>query len=163
MTASMGASATTCSRAASAATSLDGGGGTDTVSYLASLAGANFSSGAIGGSSFLVGAVTQIVAEAVTLTLNGVDVNLTLGTAANADAAGDTFLAVENLTGSLNHDWLTGTNASTTVIGRGGNDVIKGGAGDDILWGDDLGRHRDRRRHHLRRRGSGPVVRRRRQ
>ncbi len=116
----------------------DGGGGTDTVSYLASTAGANFSSGAIGGSSFVVGGVTHTVATAVTLTLNGVDVDLTLGTAANADAAGNSFLAVENLTGSINHDRLTGTNASTTVIGRGGNDVIKGGAGDDILWGDDL-------------------------
>jgi Ca2+-binding RTX toxin-like protein len=111
---------------------LVGGAGIDLVTYASSGIGTGFTSGDIA-QSVVNGA---IVVAAVNRTLNGVDVDLAAGTAAHADAAGDTFSAIENLTGSSHSDRLRGTSGNTIVSGLAGDDVIFGGAGNDTLTGD---------------------------
>lgn len=60
------------------------------------------------------------------------------------DAFGDTYVGIENLTGSAYSDWLYGDgqanvldggDAQDFLYGYGGNDTLIGGAGDDVLQG----------------------------
>ncbi len=75
------------------------------------------------------------------------------------EAAGDTFVSIENLLGSEGFDNLRGTTGDNRIqgagnvdyiFGRAGNDTLEGGVGDDVLFGgvgqDDLrgGGNRDR-------------------
>ena len=85
---------------------LDGGDGTDTVSYAAA-----------------AGAVT------VSLALQDGDAQNTVG------AGSDTLSNFENLTGSAFNDTLTGDDNNNTISGLAGNDTLNGGNGDDILDG----------------------------
>jgi Ca2+-binding RTX toxin-like protein len=55
-----------------------------------------------------------------------VSVNLGGGTPGTGDAAGDTFVSIENIVGSRFDD---------TLIGNAGNNYISGGAGDDRITG----------------------------
>ncbi|MES3093362.1 putative Ig domain-containing protein [Sphingomonas aerolata] len=124
---------------------LIGGAGTDTVSYASSAAGTAVDSAAVG--KVMAGTIT--VAAARVISLNGVRVDLLANSstsvtamtgavaAAGADAEGDWFHGVENLTGSGFNDQLRGTNASSIVRGGAGDDLIYGGAGNDTLFGDD--------------------------
>jgi Ca2+-binding RTX toxin-like protein len=78
------------------------------------------------------------------LSANGVDVDLSAGTASGGDAAGDVLSTIENLTGTAMNDTLSG-NASANVFlggalddimwGAGGNDTIEGGSGNDTIGG----------------------------
>jgi Ca2+-binding RTX toxin-like protein len=56
--------------------------------------------------------------------------------------AGDTFLSVENITGSAFNDYIYGNDADNVIIGGAGNDLLRGHNGDDTLVGgegaDDL-------------------------
>ena len=63
----------------------------------------------------------------------GVHVNLKTGAASGGDAAGDTFINFENLTGSDFADTLTGDDASNVIIGSMGADTLTGGGGQDIF------------------------------
>lgn len=78
----------------------------------------------------------------VELDAGGVDVNLSLGGAQNTLASGsDTFIGIENLTGSANDDKLTGSALANALDGGDGADSLYGLAGDDKLTGgegDDL-------------------------
>ncbi len=74
----------------------------------------------------------------------GVKVDLLNGTAIGGDAAGDTFISIENVTGSASNDTLfgnalgnvlSGGNGHDVLAGRGGNDTLDGGAGDDTVNG----------------------------
>jgi Ca2+-binding RTX toxin-like protein len=65
-----------------------------------------------------------------------VRVNLTTGVALDADAQGDTFVAIENLGGTAFNDVLTGSAGANAISGAGGNDQLNGGAGADSLMGD---------------------------
>ncbi|MCB0257758.1 MAG: calcium-binding protein, partial [Anaerolineae bacterium] len=57
-------------------------------------------------------------------------------TAIDGDAAGDTLVSIENLTGSnVARDWLWGDAGVNTLLGMGGDDVLEGGAGADIIDG----------------------------
>ena len=76
------------------------------------------------------------------------DVSLNTG-----EAAGDTYVSIENIAGSTfsdllygdgqdnlligdgNHDELYGRDGDDTLNGGGGVDYLEGGAGDDTLWG----------------------------
>jgi len=64
-----------------------------------------------------------------------VQVDLGAGTTAGGDAAGDTLLSIENLTGSSLGDTLTGTGTSNILAGGSGDDTMTGGGGDDTLTG----------------------------
>ena len=64
-----------------------------------------------------------------------VNVNLAANTASGGNAAGDSFISIENLTGSNGNDVLTGKAGANTILGGLGNDTIKGGAGGDALNG----------------------------
>ncbi|WP_162139123.1 Ig-like domain-containing protein [Synechococcus sp. PCC 7336] len=65
---------------------------------------------------------------------SGVTVDLQ-GTGLGGQAAGDTYISIENILGSPNADTITGNGANNTIIGFEGNDVLDGGGGDDILFG----------------------------
>lgn len=62
---------------------------------------------------------------------SGVRINMALG-----KTGGDTFISIENLSGSGQADRLEGDNAANVLIGQGGNDTLQGGGGDDVLLGD---------------------------
>ena len=51
-------------------------------------------------------------------------------------SAGDTYISIENLSGSGFNDHITGDRGANVLIGQGGNDAIHGGAGNDVLLGD---------------------------
>jgi Ca2+-binding RTX toxin-like protein len=53
----------------------------------------------------------------------------------SGEAAGDTFLSVENLTGTVYNDSLTGNSGVNAIYGGNGNDTIRGGRGNDVLTG----------------------------
>ena len=80
----------------------------------------------------------------------GIDTNsfqgIGLGVTATVDADGagtavygmvnETFVGIENLTGSENDDILTATGAAANVLrGEGGNDILAGGGGTDVIDG----------------------------
>jgi Ca2+-binding RTX toxin-like protein len=66
----------------------------------------------------------------------GVTIDLGLGTASGGDAAGDTLIGIENLTGSSFGDTLTGTNGgANSLSGGAGNDMLAGLGGADTLDG----------------------------
>ena len=67
----------------------------------------------------------------------GVQVNLATGTAKGSHAADDSFLLVENLTGSAFNDTLVGDGGANRLIGGAGVDKLAGAAGDDRLEGGD--------------------------
>jgi Ca2+-binding RTX toxin-like protein len=64
-----------------------------------------------------------------------VTVNLASGTGSLGDAAGDTYVAIENVTGSAFADTLIGNTGSNLLAGGNGNDMLIGGAGADVLNG----------------------------
>jgi Ca2+-binding RTX toxin-like protein len=65
----------------------------------------------------------------------GVNVDLFYGTASGGDAAGDTTVSIENVTGSQGNDKLNGTVGANTLAGWGGDDLLSGQAGADRLDG----------------------------
>ncbi|MBK8386981.1 MAG: M10 family metallopeptidase C-terminal domain-containing protein [Candidatus Accumulibacter sp.] len=86
---------------------LDGGTGTDTVSYAYGLAGTT-----------------------------GVTVNLAVSTAqATGGSGSDTLASIENLIGSAFSDNLTGNAGHNVLDGGAGNDLLTGGVGRDMLTG----------------------------
>jgi Ca2+-binding RTX toxin-like protein len=68
-----------------------------------------------------------------------VTVNLATGTGSGGDAAGDTFISIENLLGSDFADLLTGNAGSNFLDGRTGADTLRGGGGDDTYLVDNAG------------------------
>jgi Ca2+-binding RTX toxin-like protein len=88
---------------------LNGGSGTDTVSYAYGLAGTT-----------------------------GVTVSLAVSTAqATGGSGSDTLLSIENLIGSAYADKLTGNTGANSLSGAAGNDTLDGGAGIDTMAGGD--------------------------
>jgi Ca2+-binding RTX toxin-like protein len=57
------------------------------------------------------------------------------GVVAQGDAAGDTFIGVENLAGSSSNDTLIGDAGSNVIFGGDGDDVLEGLASGDVLDG----------------------------
>ena len=57
--------------------------------------------------------------------------------AAAGEAVGDTFVGIENLTGSLHPDFLIGTDGGNLIRGGDGTDGLFGLAGNDTLLGGD--------------------------
>ena len=70
----------------------------------------------------------------------GVFVSLLSGKASGGDAAGDTFVSIENLSGSGYDDTLWGDNGANVLEGRAGDDTFKGFGGADTIdggWGSE--------------------------
>ncbi len=55
---------------------------------------------------------------------SGVTVDLSLATAQNTGQGNDTFVSIENLTGSAHDDTLTGNNAANDISGGAGDDTV---------------------------------------
>lgn len=69
----------------------------------------------------------------------GVVVRLDLGYAPNDGEGGvDTFVSIENLTGSQYNDVMVGDSGNNVLSGGIGSDVLLGGAGDDVLIGGQI-------------------------
>jgi Ca2+-binding RTX toxin-like protein len=65
----------------------------------------------------------------------GVTVSLTTPTSNTGEAAGDSFVSIENLQGSALRDILTGNASANTLWGNAGNDDLYGLDGNDGLYG----------------------------
>ncbi|WP_395677995.1 beta strand repeat-containing protein [Inquilinus sp.] len=65
-----------------------------------------------------------------------VTVDLQAGTASGGLADGDTFISIENLTGSSLADQLSGDAGRNVIGGGAGDDVLTGRGGDDLLAGE---------------------------
>ncbi len=68
----------------------------------------------------------------------GVNVYLDLGYG-NSNATGDTYVGIENITGSNYNDNLRGSALANVINGGKGNDNIDAYAGNDIIYGGDGG------------------------
>jgi serralysin len=68
---------------------------------------------------------------------DAVSVNLGTGVGLFGDAAGDSYVSIENVSGSANGDTLTGDGNANTLSGNGGDDYLLGGGDVDTLNGDD--------------------------
>ena len=69
----------------------------------------------------------------------GLTISLELQGVAQATGAGNwTLTGIENLSGSLVNDSLTGDGNNNVLAGNSGNDILAGGAGNDTLYGDGL-------------------------
>jgi Ca2+-binding RTX toxin-like protein len=75
-----------------------------------------------------------------------VKVDLSQGVGLKGDAFGDTFINIQNLTGSTNNDVFTGDGVANLLMGGDGNDKLygldgndrlRGEAGNDVLAGGD--------------------------
>ncbi len=102
------------------ADAFDGGDGTNTVSYATATTGVSAS------------LADRIVPE-VTAS-SGLQTSIS---APQDDATGDTFVNIQNLTGSDYDDTLTGDANSNVLSGGGGNDLLIGGGGGDSFDGGD--------------------------
>ena len=67
------------------------------------------------------------------LATGGVTVSLANRTGTGAEAEGDRLTRIENLSGGDHDDWLIGDVWANRFLGRGGNDTLTGGAGDDVF------------------------------
>jgi Ca2+-binding RTX toxin-like protein len=67
-----------------------------------------------------------------------VRVNLATGTGLDADAQGDTYTLIENVTGSAFNDILTGNASANVLYGGDGLDTVDAGAGIDTIVVNDV-------------------------
>jgi Ca2+-binding RTX toxin-like protein len=123
---------------------LKGGGGAD---RLYGSIGDDFLKGG-GGGDYLEGGDgidTADYSQATAYVTADLTVTPTTGGVSAGEAIGDTFIGVENLTGSVYGDSLFGNDVANAIRGldgddwlwgRGGNDTLEGGNGRDILDGD---------------------------
>jgi Ca2+-binding RTX toxin-like protein len=112
------------------ANTLDGGAGND------SLDGGTGNDVLIGGAGAdVLNGNTGIDTASYATAAAGVTANLATPASNAGDAAGDTYTAIENLTGSAFADTLTGNTSANTLDGGAGDDTLIGGAGADVLIG----------------------------
>ncbi|APX15484.1 hemolysin [Phaeobacter inhibens] len=103
--------------------------GTNGENTLSGGAGDDVLSGG-GGADLLDGGAGSDTADYANAT-RGVKLNMT-----NGKTEGDTYVSIENLSGSGFNDRMKGNAADNVLIGQGGDDTLRGAAGDDILLGD---------------------------
>jgi len=118
-----------------------GGGGKDTLigndvaNHLTGNGGDDTLNGGLGG-DILDGGLGIDTATYINST-SGVGVFLNAPAINNGgDAAGDTFISIENLTGSAFNDILSGDTGDNRIDGGAGNDFLNGTGGNDVLIGN---------------------------
>jgi Ca2+-binding RTX toxin-like protein len=89
--------------------------------------------GGLGADELIGGSGTDTASYAGAL--SSIVASLAAGSGSLGEAAGDTFETIENLTGSLFDDTLTGDGAANALDGGGGADELSGGGGGDTLIG----------------------------
>jgi Ca2+-binding RTX toxin-like protein/subtilisin-like proprotein convertase family protein len=89
----------------------------------------------LGGADVLDGGLGNDTAD-YSGSAGAVNVNLASGSASGGDAAGDSFVSIENLIGSSGNDVLGGDGAANHVQGGDGDDSLSGGGGADVLAGE---------------------------
>ncbi|MCZ8314943.1 M10 family metallopeptidase [Phreatobacter sp.] len=67
----------------------------------------------------------------------GVNASLLSSASNTGVAAGDVYISIENLLGSIFGDFLEGDHASNTIDGSNGDDVIRGRQGNDLIYGGE--------------------------
>ena len=103
--------------------------GDGSVNVLRGQDGDDVLTGGAGGDTLGGGTGSDTVSYAASAA--GVTVDLGQGSASGGDAEGDSFLDVENLTGSAQADTLTGDGGANTLQVGAGGDVLTGGGGTD--------------------------------
>ena len=109
---------------------IDGGAGNDT------LWGGNGDDTFLGGAgsdAMNGGTGTNTVDYSAGTTAVAVDLNAGVGS--SGDALGDSYVNIQNVTGTAYNDSLTGSAVANLIDGGAGDDVIYGGAGNDTLLG----------------------------
>ena len=87
------------------------------------------------GADILDGGNGTDTASYITAT-SAVNVNLSTGKGSLGEALNDSFIAIENVTGSAFNDNITGNTLANILNGGAGNDILAGGSGNDSLIGD---------------------------
>jgi Ca2+-binding RTX toxin-like protein len=113
---------------------LKGGGGVD---QLFGDSGDDILQGGTGGDALEGGAGTDAAdySQAIASVMADLRMAPGVGGAAAGEAVGDTFVSIENLTGSLHPDFLLGTESGNAIRGGDGGDGLNGFGGDDLLIG----------------------------
>lgn len=135
-----------------AGTASDGSGGTDTLSGIENVSGSDFSDsltgdtgdnvlrGLQGNDTINGGAGSDWInydRDYIFAGINGVVVNLATGAATDGFGNTDSFTSIENATGSVFDDSLTGDGGANILYGQYGDDILNGAGGNDTLGGDD--------------------------
>ncbi|WP_428683480.1 hypothetical protein [Reyranella sp.] len=118
--------------------SLSGGDGND---QLLGGSGDDFLEGGAGADAFNGGDGTDTVSYYQYSVSGGAGVTASLDNASinTGDAAGDTYVSIENLGGTFWNDTLIGTSANNVIDGVNGTDVFNGRGGVDTLIGNGGG------------------------
>ncbi|MEQ1950372.1 calcium-binding protein [Mesorhizobium sp. CN2-181] len=123
----------------SAANAIQGSAGNDTLASLSGDdrldggIGNDVLEGGIGADSLNGGDGVDVVSYACSAT--GIVANLANASINTGEAAGDAYVAIENLRGSAHNDFLNGNNGSNKLFGGNGNDILVGGNDADYLSG----------------------------
>ncbi len=102
--------------------------------------------GGVGSDSYNGGDGIDLISYVSSETAVSFDLGNDLGIISAGDAEFDTYVGIENATGTLFHDFIGGNEQSNvlvglygddTLVGRSGDDRLSGGFGDDVLRGDE--------------------------
>ncbi len=113
---------------------LNGGAGDDSLS---GVGGTDILNGGLGADTLNGGTgrdtATYSAAAATVI------VDLSSGVGSGGEAAGDSYISIENVDGSIFADSITGDATANRLRGNGGNDTIFGGGGNDTIDGGNGG------------------------
>ncbi|NVO00624.1 MAG: Ig-like domain-containing protein, partial [Geobacteraceae bacterium] len=101
---------------------------------ISGLAGSDILEG-MGGADTLIGSIEGNNTASYEHSISGVQVSLTDHSSNTGDAQGDTYINIQNLTGSTHDDILIGDSGNNIFNGMGGNDILEGMGGADKLIG----------------------------